>query len=216
MQMATSKRYGYYVTGGKLSLLELKEDSTDISTESDWKSPQSSVTDGIEFQYVYSPEYRISSENTEDIAQCESYVQSSGYLMIQDAGLGLLDGTSDPVETHIVLRNTTYFDGMHEIKTFDATGATLILNTKYSGPLITEAFTCYNLVEPLQDETFELDVSRYQANAIVYYLQAKKAEQQGELEAKEYFMREFRRILEKYESGRNWGHYQVQGTPLFR
>ena len=65
-------------------------------------------------------------------------------------------------------------------------------------------------------ETFELDISRYQANAIVYYLKAKIAEDAGDMEMREFFMREFKRQLEKGVSALKRGPYIIQGFKEMR
>ena len=65
-------------------------------------------------------------------------------------------------------------------------------------------------------ETFELDISRYQANAVVYYLKAKMAEDAGDMERREFFMREFKRQLEKSTSALKRGPYMVQGFKEMR
>jgi hypothetical protein len=74
-----------------------------------------------------------------------------------------------------------------------------------------EQISVYEGMEVLQDETFELDISRYQANAVVYYLKAKLAEDSLDMEAREYFLREFKRQLEKGNSALKRGPYIVQG-----
>ena len=74
-----------------------------------------------------------------------------------------------------------------------------------------EQISVYEGVEILQDETFELDLSRYQANAIVYYLKAKLAEDRDEMEEREFFFREFKRQLEKGSSALKRGPYMIQG-----
>ena len=74
-----------------------------------------------------------------------------------------------------------------------------------------EQISVYEGMEVLQDETFELDISRYQANAVVYYLKAKLAEDTMNMEAREFFMREFKRQLEKGVSALKRGPYMVQG-----
>tara|TARA_Y100000593_G_scaffold30506_1_gene60439 strand:- start:27146 stop:28222 length:1077 start_codon:yes stop_codon:yes gene_type:complete len=63
----------------------------------------------------------------------------------------------------------------------------------------------------MEDETFELDLTRYQANAVVYYLQAKKFEDAGDIERYEYYMRQFKKQLEKSASSRKHGPYIAQG-----
>jgi len=74
-----------------------------------------------------------------------------------------------------------------------------------------EQISVYEGMEVLQDETFELDINRYQANAVVYYLKAKLAEDRGDMEQREFFMREFKRQLEKGVSALKRGPYMVQG-----
>jgi len=77
---------------------------------------------------------------------------------------------------------------------------------------------CYILtdVNVLNDENDELDIPRYLANAIVYYVKAKYAEDAGVIDMKEYFMREFRRITEKHQSAKKLGTYRIQGFDLLR
>ena len=67
----------------------------------------------------------------------------------------------------------------------------------------------------LDDENDEVDVSRYQANAIVNYVKARYAEDIGDLERKEYFMREFRMMVEKYDKGRAWGPRKMMGSGVY-
>jgi hypothetical protein len=77
-----------------------------------------------------------------------------------------------------------------------------------------EQISVYEGVEVLSGEsaeTFELDISRYQANAVVYYLKAKLAEDAGDMENREFFLREFKRQLEKGNSALKRGPYIVQG-----
>ena len=77
-----------------------------------------------------------------------------------------------------------------------------------------EQITVYEGVEVMSGasaETFELDVSRYQANAIVYYMKAKIAEDAGDFDKREFFMREFKRQLEKGVGALKRGPYIVQG-----
>ena len=54
----------------------------------------------------------------------------------------------------------------------------------------------------MEDESFEIDIDAYISKALVYYLKAKMAEDKMEIEVKEYFMREFYRLLDKYDNRR--------------
>ena len=60
----------------------------------------------------------------------------------------------------------------------------------------------YSPTNAIIDETDTIDLPEYLAKGLVYYVQGKLAEDQGDIERKEYFMREFRRILEKHESSK--------------
>ena len=61
------------------------------------------------------------------------------------------------------------------------------------------------------DEDFELDITRYQAQAITYYLKAKLSEEAMDMEAREYWMRLFNKQLEKGANSRKYGVNIVQG-----
>ena len=63
---------------------------------------------------------------------------------------------------------------------------------------------------------FELDISRYQANAIVYYLKAKMFEDAGDFEKRELFLREFKKQLEKGAGALKRGPYIAQGFSKLR
>ena len=117
--------------------------------------------------------------------------------------------------SHIVLRNAGRWNGLHKVS---AAGAGYINTyTKYSGTGAAIAFeetvTLYYNVDVLNDELDTIDLPEYLAKALVYYVKAKMAEDAMQLEEKEYFMREFRRILEKHESSKIWGSRQIISGP---
>ena len=76
--------------------------------------------------------------------------------------------------------------------------------------------TLYYDVTPFTDESFDINLTRYQSNAVVYYLKAKMAEDMGDMEMREFFMREFKRQLEKGVSALKRGPYMVQGFKEMR
>ena len=75
-----------------------------------------------------------------------------------------------------------------------------------------EQLSVYESVEVLEDESFEIDITRYQANAVVYYVKGKIAEDMGDFERREFYMREWKKCIEKERSARNKGPYIVQGV----
>tara|TARA_R110002020_G_scaffold8895_8_gene35726 strand:- start:14 stop:1162 length:1149 start_codon:yes stop_codon:yes gene_type:complete len=62
----------------------------------------------------------------------------------------------------------------------------------------------------LQDESFELDLTHEQSLAVVYYIRGRMMEDIGNLEQREYYMRLFRRTLEKDNSAGKVGPHIMQ------
>jgi len=74
----------------------------------------------------------------------------------------------------------------------------------------------YSPVSNLIDENSELDISRYQSLAVVYYLKAKMSEDARELDQREYYLREFRRQIEKNAAAKKHGPTIIQGFRMMR
>ena len=78
--------------------------------------------------------------------------------------------------------------------------------TAYKSPLtaVTDGIEIEYAYSPsdITDEASEIDITSYLAKALVYYIKAKLAEDQVNIEVKEYMMREFRRMVEKHESSK--------------
>ena len=68
----------------------------------------------------------------------------------------------------------------------------------------------------LIDESSEVDVPRYQALAIVYYIKAQLAEDAGDFKQRELYLREFRRQIEKHVAARKHGPSVIQGFGMTR
>ena len=182
--MASKRKYGYYIKGNKLAIIQ-REDALAGSSDDEYgmyKSPTESITDGLEIQYAYTPTYRINDIEDKSTA-LTGYDESSGLLKFTGSGL-----STDAAITYIVIKGSEIWNGLHKINTLNANY--WIVETKYNGAAVTESgITAYTDISVLQDETFELDISRYQANALVYYLKAKTAEDAGDFDSREYFMR---------------------------
>jgi hypothetical protein len=208
--MATKRKYAYYINGNKLAIIQ-REDVLAGSSNDEYgmyKSPTESITDGLEIQYAYTPTYRINDIEDKSTA-ITGYDESSGLLKFTGSGL-----STDSAIKYIVISASEKWNGLHKIDTLNANY--WIVETKYNGAAVTESVTAYTDVSVLQDETFELDISRYQANALVYYLKAKLAEDGGDIEMREFFMREFKRQLEKSTSALKRGPYIIQGFKEMR
>ena len=219
--MASRRFYAYYIRGSQLALVEhdsvsgagqtLGQPSLDDIGPSgglQWKSPVATITDGIEIEYAYSPRYRINDIEDKSTA-ITGYDESSGLLKFTGSGL-----STDAAIKHIVISGSEKWNGLHKINTLN--GNYWIVETKYNGAVVTESVTAYTDISVLVDESSEIDLPRYQTNAITYYLKAKMAEDMGDMDQREFFMREFKRQLEKSTSALKRGPYMVQGFKEMR
>ena len=68
-------------------------------------------------------------------------------------------------------------------------------------------------VDVLDDELDTIDLPPYLANALVYYVKAKYDEDIGKIDSKDYNLKEFRRMLEKYENAKIWGARMIGPGP---
>ena len=207
MQMASRRFYAYYIRGSQLALVEHDSVSGDGQTLGQpslddigpsgglqWKSPVASITDGLEIEYAYSPRYRINDIEDKSTA-ITGYDESSGLLKFTGSGL-----STDAAIKYVVISGSEKWNGLHKINTLNVNY--WIVETKYNGAAVTESVTAYTDINALEDETDTIDLPEYLDKGLVYYVKAKVAEDQGDIEQKEYNMREFRRILEKHESSK--------------
>ena len=213
--MATSKQYAWYLEGNQIGIVE-KDVSFDNDVDSKdygpgaskqrWESPQSTVADGLEVKYVYSPNYRINE--TEDVnTAIDTYVSTSGYLKIIDQGDDNYSASPESLSdgSYIVLTNAGKFNGLHRVKEAGVGYVTLYTKISDSATVqqaFEEAPNLYYNVSALEDESFEFDLPLYLQKALVYYVKAKMAEDRGELKLREYSMREFRKMVEKHDNSR--------------
>jgi len=213
--MASSKYYAYYIRGRQLAVVQhdytLGSGQTlsqpglnSVGARGDvlWKSPTEAITDGIEIEYAYSPRYRINDIEDKSTA-LTGYDESSGLLKFTGSGL-----STDAAITYIVIKGSQKWNGLHKINTLNANY--WIVETKYNGAAVTESgITAYTDIDALSDESDTIDLPEYLTKALVYYVKAKIAEDRGEIEQKEYNMREFKRLLERNENAKVWGARRI-------
>ena len=202
--MATRREYGYFEKGGKLCIVEKAEVIQDDlnytydgsagleipSGSGYWKSPTASITDGLRIEYAYSPLYRINDASDTSLA-VTAYDKSSGLLSLTIASCSFTAG--DP----IVISGSERWNGLHYVNATVSGATTLVLKTKYNGSSVTESFSALKDVDILNDEEDVIDIPNYLAKAIVPYLKGRLAEDTGEMELKEYHMKEFHRMINK-------------------
>ena len=57
----------------------------------------------------------------------------------------------------------------------------------------------------MEDESFDIDLPDYLAKALEYYLKAHLIEDAGQIEMKEYYLKQFKKQIEKHATSRSWG-----------
>ena len=227
--MAARRFYAYYIRGRQLALIEHDYVTGDGQTLGQptlddigpgggllWKSPTTAITDGLEIEYAYSPRYFIESTDVSTTTASGWDQDNDGNFRLRAAGG--TDWTSSPnlssVE-YIVLRNAGRFNGLHKVSSVAATR--IVTTTKVSASTsntdFEETVTLYYDVNVLNDESDTIDLPEYLSRALVYYVKGKIAEDRMEIEEKEYFMKEFRRMLEKHESSKIWGARMIGPGP---
>ena len=222
--MASVKEYAFYIEGTKLCIVERDTQfDNDVNSRdygpgvhrTQWKSPKSTVADGIQLQYTHTPEYFINETDDVD-TQIDTYASAAGFLVIRDAGANDYSASPESLAagSYIVLKKAGKFNGLHKVRTV-STGV-ITLETKYSGSTAYASFEetvdLYYNVDVLNDEADEIPLPSYLEKALVYYVKARMAEDVGEFDKKEYFMREYKKITEKYESSLKAGA-RIIATP---
>jgi hypothetical protein len=215
--MAAVKEYAYFLKGNKLAIVE-RDTSFDNdvnsrdygpgSSRSQWKSPLSTVADGIEVEYTYVPGYLIESTDTVTTTVSGWDQDNDGYFRLRASGS--TDWTSSPnlsSVTYFVLRKAGRFNGLHKVKS--VTNNRIVTYTRISGSTSETSFeetvSLYYDVNVLNDESDTIPLRPYQIQALECYIRAKLAMDVGEIQIYEYYMKEFRKKIEKDESGRMRG-----------
>ena len=145
------------------------------------------------------------------------YIWLAGSAAVNGDNNGLYSGWSFSSTTLSLSSATLYYTASNTEYTADATltGDTTVTIYMYEAFRENGSAKFYSGVDVMDDEAFDLDLNRYQANAVVNYVKAKYAEDMGDLERKEYFMREFRMMVEKHDRGKAWGSRRMLSSGVF-
>ena len=138
--MATVREYAYYIKGNRICVVEKDTafdndaNSRDYGPGSDraqWKSPLSSVTNGIEIEYTYSPLYSISASSLSEQVNkfwFNGWTVIGGNVTFVRSSLATLPNfTSAPYSAiadgeYILIRNSNRWNGLHKVKSASANG----------------------------------------------------------------------------------------------
>ena len=139
-------QYGYYIKGNKVAIVEKdtqfdndvnSKDFGPGSNRAQWKSPLASVTDGLELEYVYSPDYILKGDAGSDTLG-KTLIQSFGWFIDSDNYLNFLT-TSEAldedmlsaasggpatiaVDEHFLVKNSSSWNGVHKCQSRNANG----------------------------------------------------------------------------------------------
>jgi hypothetical protein len=84
-------------------------------------------------------------------------------------------------------------------------------------PKFRNAADTADIADSAADETSTISLPSYISKALVYYMKARLAEDEGDFKAKEYLMREFKSMLERHESAKIVGARRIiPGTHAIR
>ena len=184
--MATSKEYAYYMKGNKVAIVQKDYTSSGGQTLSQpglndlgsigalfWKSPKESITDGLELQYVYSPQYTITTSATTQVNKfyVNGWTVKDGYLtFLRSHSASVPSWDASPYsavgdDEHIVVSGSSRWSGLHKVKA-GGTDGTLQTYTRVnkSVPVVVGSSSIDITAEEDTDSDGTADRSRIAAN----------------------------------------------------
>ena len=212
--MAAVKEYGYYIKANEIKLVE-----RDVNFDNDpnsktygpgvdrgeWKSPLTDVSHGLQIQYTYVPSYRVN--DADDQVDSTAYTEYNGLLSLT---VGSMSATKND---WILITDSDRWNGLHQVAATISSDTTLTLTTNYNGGSVSTKAKISTDITMMEDESFELDLPDNLNLALEYYLKARLLEQAMQIEQKEYYMKEFRKQVEKHDTSRQWGVRMVGPGP---
>ncbi len=222
--MASNKSYAYYVKGDKIALVQRNSTDSNATGESyhEFKSPTEAVTNGIEIEYTRAPWFEYDHITNVSLSST-SYINNTSvdginYLYYTAAGLNV--ASTYVVNDYVFIKGIGKWSGLHKIKSSEFTGGNtvVVFNTRVHVDNLSniESGTIYYVVTALEDENSEIQLSSFLSKAAVYYVKAKMAEDSGALDLKEYFMKEYRKVLSRHEDSRITGMRKVSSFGMNR
>ena len=129
-----------------------------------------------------------------------SATNNANLYKVTSDGAGVLTASAQyTVANAAIVENTTPVFA-------DATDDTLTLIRTIYEPVELYHKDSFNI---LDDESDTIDLPEYLAKALVYYVKAKMAEDQGDMERMQYNEVQFRALMNRYENSRIWGSRRV-------
>ena len=134
--MANVKDYAFYIEGNRIAIVERDTQfDNDVNSRdygpgvhrTQWKSPNSSVTDGLQIQYTWVPTYNI-TETTDKTATLTHYYQLGGFLTLEcSTGDDFTATEGLGPASWFVLENAGRWHGLHQIAASTGLGGGVIV-----------------------------------------------------------------------------------------
>ena len=182
-----------------------------LKTRCNLKPSENTIAGTFATDETFNGNNAAADADVEAFKDAQAY-RDTAYVFIPDAAsesnCGLFELTADTTVGEFTFANKITLDSDGDYTVSAAANAAASDTATFYNAFY-EQINVYEGIEVLQDETFELDISRYQANALVYYVKAKLAEDQGDLEKYLYNKNQFRALMQRHESSRIWGSRRV-------
>ena len=163
--------------------------------------PDEDITDGLRIEYTSFNESELFisealETTTTKISNSNISFNTSPYILSNDTGSGFwtTTGNAFTIGDKIRVIGSASNDGDYTISSFSgSTGAQLITSEALTTEAAGESITIYQIPKTgaTADETAHLNLNRMLCLAVVDYVKAQQKDAQGDIQAKEYYMKQF-------------------------
>ena len=192
-------------TGGTTGILTLK-------TKCNLKPSKITVTGTFATDETFNGDSAAADMDIEAFKDAQAY-RGTSYVFIENSAAtvsnGLFSLSTDTTSGQLTFANKITIDADGDYTStaaaFSAESAdeVTIYNAFY------EQISVYEGVNVLNDESDTIDLPEYLTKALVHYVKSQLAEDQGDLPKYEYHRKQFRALMQRYESSRSWGSRRV-------
>ena len=176
--------------------------------------PNEDITDGLRIEYTSFNESEIFisealETTTTRISNSNISFNTSPYILSNDTGSGFWTTTGNVFTAGDKIRviGSASNDGDYTISSFSgSTGAQLITNEALTTEAAGESITIYQIPKTgaTADETAHVNLNRMLCLAVVDYVKAQQKDGQGDIQAKEYYMKQFwKKVADDQSNKRN-------------
>ena len=193
-------------TGSATGILTLK-------TKCNLKPSKISVVGSFATNETFNGDNAAADKDIESFKDDQSYLDTPYVFVDQsasDANAGLFSLSKDTTVGQLSFVNKITIDADGDYESSAAAILAVAGDTVDLYNAAYEQISVYKNIEVMEDETFEIDISRTQAEAVIYYLKARLAEDMLDMKSREFFMRLFKKQVDKFQGAQKAGPYIVQ------